>query len=115
MWPLIGTIPKFLKQNRVIIFISPEKKKDTPNWFIGAITDENNRAADLPLSFLDKGKKYLATIYRDAPNADWKDNPEAYTIEQFIVDNKTKLRIELAKGGGAAVSIFPATEAESKK
>jgi hypothetical protein len=91
------------------------KEKGSPKWFLGAITDENNRPADLPLSFLDKGNKYLATIYRDAANADWKDNPEAYTIEQFIVDSSTKLRIELAKGGGAAVSIFPATESDIKK
>ena len=91
------------------------KEKGSPKWFLGAITDENNRVADLPLSFLDKGNKYLATIYRDASNADWKDNPEAYTIEQFIVDNGTKLRIELAKGGGAAMSIFPATESDIKK
>jgi glucan 1,4-alpha-glucosidase len=91
------------------------KEKNSPKWFLGAITDENNRVADLPLSFLDKGSKYLATIYRDAPGADWKDNPEAYIIEQFIVDSNSKLRIELAKGGGAAVSIFPATEADIKK
>ncbi len=65
--------------------------------------------------FSIKGNKYLATIYRDASNADWKDNPEAYTIEQFIVDSSTQLRIELAKGGGAAVSIFPATPEDLKK
>ena len=91
------------------------KEKGTSNWFIGAITDEENRAADLPLSFLDKGTKYTATIYRDGPNADWKDNPEVYTIEKFIVDNHTRLRIGLAKGGGAAVSIYPVTSADVKK
>jgi hypothetical protein len=91
------------------------KEKGSPKWFLGAITDENNRAADLSLSFLDKGNKYLATIYRDAQGADWKDNPEAYTIEQYIVDSNTKLRIELARGGGAAVSFFPATESDIKK
>ena len=96
------------------IYIS-RKEKGTANWFIGAITDENSRKADLSLSFLDKGNKYLATIYRDGPNADWNDNPESYIIEQFIVDANTKLRIELAKGGGAAVSIYPATAADTQK
>jgi hypothetical protein len=91
------------------------KEKDAANWFIGAITDENSRKANLPLLFLDKGKKYLATIYRDAPNADWKDNPESYTIEQFIVDGNTNLNIMLAPGGGAAVSIYPAAAADLKK
>jgi hypothetical protein len=91
------------------------KEKGSPNWFVGAITDENRRTADFSLTFLNKGEKYLATIYRDAPEADWKDNPEAYRIEKFIVDNDSKLRIELAKGGGAAISIFPATEANIKE
>ena len=91
------------------------KEKGTAKWFVGAITDENSRKADLSLSFLEKGNKYLATIYRDDPKADWKDNPEAYVIEQYIVDQDTRLKIDLAKGGGAAVSIFPASPEELKK
>jgi glucan 1,4-alpha-glucosidase len=91
------------------------KEKGSPNWFLGAITDENKRTADLSLTFLNKGEKYLATIYRDAPEADWKDNPEAYRIEKFIVDSDSRLRIELAKGGGAAISIFPATGTDVKE
>lgn len=91
------------------------KEKNSANWFIGAITDENSRNADLSLSFLDPGKKYVATIYHDGLNADWKDNPEVYQIEKFIVDRNSNLRIGLAKGGGAAISIFPASETESKK
>jgi glucan 1,4-alpha-glucosidase len=91
------------------------KEKGTPKWFVGAITDENSRKADLSLSFLEKGNKYLATIYRDDPKADWKDNPEAYVIEQYIVDQDTRLKLDLAKGGGAAVSIFPASHEDLKK
>ena len=91
------------------------KEKAGPGWFVGAITDEKSRQAELSLSFLDKGARYTATIYRDASNADWKDNPEAYTIEQFIVDSRTKLNIPLAPGGGAAISIRPATQAETGK
>jgi hypothetical protein len=81
------------------------KEKNKPNWFIGAITDENSRTATVPLSFLEKGKKYHAIIYRDADNADWQSNPEAYTIENKTVDNTTTLTIHLAPGGGAAISI----------
>ncbi len=84
------------------------KEKGKPNWFIGAITDENSRSAAIPLSFLDNGKKYAATIYEDAANADWKNNPEAYKIEKFIVDNTTILKLKFAKGGGAAISLIPA-------
>jgi hypothetical protein len=83
------------------------KGKGTDNWFIGAITDENSRSMVTDLSFLDKNKKYEATIYSDANNADWKTNPEAYCIKKIMVDAKTKLTLRLAKGGGAAISIKP--------
>lgn len=90
------------------------KEKGAPNWFIGAITDEQARATTGSLSFLDKGKKYVATVYRDAANAHWENNPHAYTIEKFIVDNTTTLNLPLAAGGGAAVSIMPATAIDIK-
>ncbi|HVK48198.1 MAG TPA: glycoside hydrolase family 97 C-terminal domain-containing protein, partial [Pseudobacter sp.] len=78
-------------------------------WFIGAITDEDSRKMNAPLSFLEKGKQYTATIYADAPGADWKTNPEAYLIKTYTVDQSTVLKLELAPGGGAAVSIRPLT------
>ncbi len=84
------------------------KEKGKNNWFIGAITDENSHTASIALPFLDKGKKYIATIYRDADNADWKNNPKAYKIEKLYVDNTSILNLKLAPGGGAAVSITPA-------
>ena len=83
------------------------KGKGTGNWFLGAITDENARQLVEDLTFLDKGKKYVATIYGDAPGADWKTNPEAYTIKKMTVTNTTHLQLKLAPGGGAAVSIVP--------
>lgn len=84
------------------------KAKNKDDWFIGTITDENSRDALLPLNFLDAGKRYIATIYKDADNADWKNNPEAYVIEKFIVDTRTVIKLKLAPGGGAAISIMPA-------
>lgn len=81
------------------------KEKSKNNWFAGAITNENRRTATIPLSFLDKGKKYTATIYADAANADWKTNPEAYAITSKSVTSETVLSIALASGGGAAISI----------
>ncbi|HVY75611.1 MAG TPA: glycoside hydrolase family 97 protein [Puia sp.] len=83
------------------------KQKNGQSWFIGAITDENKRELVADLGFLDKGKKYLATIYADAENADWLRNPEAYVIKKITVDNSTRLTLRLAPGGGAAVSIVP--------
>ncbi len=82
------------------------KAKNKNDWFVGAITDENSRMLNLSLDFLDPGKKYEAIIYRDAENADWDTNPEAYKIEKIKVTNKSKLKIPLAKSGGCAISIF---------
>jgi len=90
------------------------KEKNSDRWFVGAITDENSRKAELSLSFLNPSREYAATIYRDGANADWKDNPESYKIETFLVNSRTRLKIELAKGGGAAVSIRPANPGELK-
>ncbi|SEL06548.1 Glycosyl-hydrolase 97 C-terminal, oligomerisation [Chitinophaga rupis] len=83
------------------------KEKGKSNWYVGAITDENSRKAAIPLQFLDKGKKYRATVYADAPDADWKKNPEAYQIKTSVVDANTVLTIQLAAGGGAAIAIQP--------
>jgi len=89
------------------------KEKGTGNWFIGAITNENSRSAIIPLDFLDKGKKYVATIYADGDDADWKKNPESYKITKYLISAGTKLNVKLANGGGSAISIKPATDADS--
>jgi len=81
------------------------KGKGSNNWFLGAITDENARQLTADLSFLDKNKKYNATIYADAANADWKTNPEAYTIKKVVVNSTSHLLLKLAPGGGTAISI----------
>lgn len=62
--------------------IISRKGKGSNNWFLGAISDENARNFSQELSFLDADKIYQAIIYRDADNADWKTNPEAYVIEK---------------------------------
>jgi len=81
------------------------KEKGGSSWYIGAITDENSRTATIPLDFLDKGKKYEATIYKDAGNADWQTNPEVYSIEMVIVQPDTVLNVKLAAGGGCAIRL----------
>lgn len=82
------------------------KAKGTGNWFVGSITDENERAVEIPLSFLDKNKTYTATIYADAKDAHWEKNPMAYEITKKKVTSKDKLNVHLAPGGGLAVSLF---------
>ncbi len=88
------------------------KGKGTQDWFIGAITDENARTAVMPLSFLNPSQKYVATTYTDGKDADWEKNPEAYQINNYLVNAKTLLKLKLANGGGAAICIVPATGKE---
>ena len=81
------------------------KDKHSDNWYIGNTSNENGHTSELLLNFLDKNKKYEATIYADAKNADWQINPKAYTITKQKVNAKTKLKLTAAKGGGYAISI----------
>ena len=81
------------------------KDKHSDNWYVGNTSNENGHTSELLLNFLDKNKKYEATIYADAKNADWQTNPKAYTITKQKVNAKTKLKLTAAKGGGYAISI----------
>ena len=91
------------------------KAKGKDEWYVGAITDENARTANVPLAFLAPKRSYVATIYADADDADWQTNPMAYKIQSYIVGGETPLKIALAKGGGAAVSLRPASADDMKK
>ena len=84
------------------------KERGGPDWFLGAITDEQARTLDVPLSFLTPGKKYVADIYADGPGADWRTNPFPVAITHRPVTSTTRLRITMAPGGGQAIRIHPA-------
>jgi hypothetical protein len=79
--------------------------KVSNNWFIGNVNGETSRTSTIKFDFLEKGKKYEATIYADAKDAHYKTNPQAYTIRKMMVTNKSKLAQLSAPGGGYAVSI----------
>ena len=83
------------------------KAKNSEKWFLGAITDEKPRKSEIKLDFLSKGKKYKAIIYEDAKDADWKKNPIAYKITTIVVTNTSKINLNLAPGGGTAISFEP--------
>ncbi len=83
------------------------KARDGDDWFLGSITDEVGRSLETPLSFLDRDKTYVAEIYRDANDANWKSNPTAYQVEQREVDANTVLTLRLAPGGGIAIRFRP--------
>jgi alpha-glucosidase len=86
------------------------KAKGTNNWFVGTTVDENGYLSNLKFDFLEEGKQYLATIYADAPDANYKTNPQAYTINKVLVTNKSVLKQKCAPGGGYAISIIEITD-----
>ena len=90
------------------------KAKDTNNWFVGGITDENARKVELKLDFLDADKKYVATLYADGKDADYKENPTSYQIKKGIVTNKTKISVQEARSGGFALSLIEAAPEDVK-
>jgi len=83
------------------------KAKGSRNWFLGAITDENARSSEIKLDFLTQGKKYKAILYEDGNEADWQKNPISYKIRTITVTSKSKIKLNLAAGGGAAISFVP--------
>jgi hypothetical protein len=83
------------------------KDKHSENWFLGAITDENARDTEIKLDFLSPNKKYQAVVYEDGKDADWQKNPKSYAIKTIQVTSKSKIKLHLAQGGGAAISFKP--------
>jgi alpha-glucosidase len=79
------------------------KAKNSDNWFVGRTNDETPRTSEINFDFLDTDRKYIATIYADAKDADWKTNPQAYVITKYIVTSKS------------AISIFPVENKEELK
>ncbi len=84
------------------------RERNGPTWYLGAITDEEARTFDVPLTFLTPGRKYVAEIYADGPGANWLTNPLPVAISQRPVDAKSTLHLVLAPGGGQAIRIRPA-------
>lgn len=79
------------------------KDRNSENWYIGAITNANAHTSELDCSFLDKGAKYKAKIFADGEGADWKTNPYPVAISEITIDSNSKIPLNLAKGGGAAI------------
>lgn len=83
------------------------KAKGSDEWFVGNTTGIAPHVSDIKLDFLDPGRKYQAVIYADAKDADYKTNPQAYTITRKTVDSKSRLKVKTVPGGGFAISLKP--------
>ena len=103
--PVEWATSKYVEAEPGYYITTARKDKNSNNWFVGNSNGYQKRTSTITLDFLEKGKKYEATIYADAPNADYKSNPQAYKISKQKVTNTTKLQLFTAAGGGYAISI----------
>ena len=83
------------------------KDRNSPDWYLGAITDEQKRDFTIALDFLDPGTQYTAEIYRDGPNANYDSNPYDIVIEKKMLSARDVLTLKLGEGGGAAIRFIP--------
>lgn len=95
----------YLEAEPMEYITAARKAKNSDDWFVGGVTGMTAHEATVNFSFLDKGKKYVATIYQDAKDADYKNNPQAYVITKKKVTSKTVMKLKEVAGGGFAISI----------
>ncbi len=96
----------YLEAEPMEYITAARKAKGSDNWFLGCVTGADAHQSIVKLDFLDKGKTYTATIYKDAPDADYKTNPQAYVITTQKVTSKSVLKLNAVPGGGFAVSLI---------
>lgn len=95
--------------------VAARKAKGTGDWYVGCTSSEHGHTSMLKLNFLDKDKKYIATVYADAKDANYKTNPQAYVIKKGIVTSKSLLKLTAAPGGGYAISLKEANSPSELK
>lgn len=83
--------------------VTVRKDRNSEDWYLGAVTDEDSRTLEVPLDFLTPGKMYTAQIYADGADADWKDNPTSFEYSEKEVTASDTLTLRLATSGGCAI------------
>ena len=96
--PLAGEIGEY--------YVVARQARDTGEWFVGGVTDENPRRINITLDFLNDGV-YLAEIYTDSDDAHYRDNPFGHVITKKHVSKNESLDIFMASGGGFAIRLLP--------
>ena len=79
------------------------KDRNSGDWYLGSITNEDPRNLNVQLSFLDPNAKYEAQIYADAPGTDELTNPGEVAVSKKTVTAKDKLVLTLPRSGGTAI------------
>jgi hypothetical protein len=107
-------VSKYLEAEPGYYLTIARKAKGTGEWFVGNVNGNDKRTSAINFDFLEAGKTYIATIYADAADAHYRNNPQAYTIRKVVVTSKSKLSQASAPGGGYAISIREASKEETK-
>ena len=92
----------FIADGKLGEYIVTVRKKDA-DWYIGGMTNWDERDIVLDFSFLPEGKSYQATVFTDGINAN--KNAEDYQASSYTVDHTKKLNIHMASGGGFAIRL----------
>ncbi len=95
-------------------YVTVARRSKDGRWFVGNCTGEHAYTSQIAFDFLEPGKTYVATIYADAPDADYLTNPQAYTIREVRCTSRSKLSQRAVAGGGYAISLREATDADRK-
>ncbi len=90
--------------------IIARQERETGAWFVGGITDEEERSVRVHFDFLPVSRSYNAVIYRDGDEAHYRDNPTDYTIENTVVDSQSERDFVMRPGGGFAISLNPVSK-----
>lgn len=104
--PVNWSDTKILKAEPGDYIIIARKDKNSDNWFVGAITDEEARSFEIKLDFLD-ADRYEMTTFKDAKDSDWEKNPMKYEIEKSTIKKNQTIKLNLASGGGTAIILKP--------
>lgn len=113
--PVDWSESRYLSAEPGAYIVVARREKGGERWFVGGVTNEERRTAEVALDFLEPAESYVATLYADAPTADYATNPEAYVIRTGKVTASSKLKIDMARGGGFALSIRPFDSAVDAK
>jgi len=82
------------------------EERDTGNWFVGGIANEDGKDMTISLDFLGEGVTYRGKLYRDGDDAHWEDNPYDIAIEENTYQQGDVINVRMAPGGGFALSLM---------
>jgi alpha-glucosidase len=83
-------------------------RRSGSSWFVGWMNAGQPRSVDLPLDFLEPGRRYRAHVYRHDPLVGTRTHVR---IDRMTVDSTTVMKAALSAQGGQAARIVPADDA----